>query len=76
MSQVESYPPLPGATPKRAPTYRAMHAHYHPIKVSQKWAEMVAAMVSLRTNSPAYDAARDRERHNETTYARGKTGAS
>jgi hypothetical protein len=72
----QSYPPLPGATPKRTPTYRAQHAHYHPVKVSQKWAEMVAAMVALRTNSAGQDARRDRERHNETTYARGTTGGS
>lgn len=72
----EFYPPKPGATPKRTPTYRAQHAHYHPVKASQKWAEMVAAMQADRTKSAAQDAARERERHNETTYARGTTGGS
>lgn len=70
------YPPKPGATPKRTPTYRAQHAHYHPVKASQKWAEMVAAMQADRTKSVAQDEARQRERHNETTYARGTTGGS
>jgi hypothetical protein len=72
----QSYPPKPGATPKRTPTYRASHAHYHPVKVSAKWAEMVKAMVADRVRSADQDAARDRERQNETTYARGTTGGS
>lgn len=68
--------PAPGATPRRTPTYRAAHAHYHPVKVSKKWAEIIAAMQADRVKSAGQDATRERERRNETTYARGETGGS
>ena len=51
-------------------------AHYHPIKASKTWQAMVAAMQAERTRSEAQDAARDREREHETTYARDELGFS
>jgi len=75
MSDQAPTPTVPTATATPS-TYTTKRAHYHPIKVSAKWAAMVAAMQALATNSPDQRAARDRERHNETTYARGELGGN
>lgn len=70
------YPPAPGATPVRTPTYLAMHAHYHAIRVTEKWAQLVQGMQADAINSAPHRAARDRERLHETTYYRHTTGGS
>lgn len=75
MTDIRTHP-IAGPSPRRTPTYHAQHAHYHPIKISKKWAALVQAMQADRVKSAGQDARRDRERHNETTYARGTTGGS
>ena len=57
-------------------TNRAHDAHYHPIKVTQLWAAFMAAMNDEATVTVAKRAEQRRERHDETTYARGELGGS
>jgi hypothetical protein len=60
-----------------APTSHKLHnAHYHPIKVTEKWAAFMAEMEAGATRVVTERDRKRRERHNETTYARGTTGGS
>jgi len=52
------------------------NAHYHPIKVTEKWAAFMAEMEAGATRVITERDRKRRERHNETTYARGTTGGS
>lgn len=60
-----------------APTSHKLHnAHYHPIKVTEKWAAFMASLEADATRAVTERDRKRRERHNETTYARGTTGGS
>ena len=58
------------------PPNRLHNAHYHPIKVTQKWAAFVAVMGSEAKASAERRKARDAQRRRETTYARDELGST
>ena len=57
----------------RAP--KVKDAHYHAIRATERWSELVAAEQAARINSLTEDERRQREREHETTYARHELGA-
>ena len=56
------------------PSNPARDAHYHPIRVTELWAQFVAATQALAVQGPGYRERKDREHEHETTYARGELG--
>jgi hypothetical protein len=52
------------------------NAHYHPIKVTQKWAAFVTAMGTEAKTSAERRKAREAQRRRETTYARDELGST
>ena len=57
-------------------TNKAHRAHYHPIKVTERWRAFVAGMGDEATATVTKRVRHQRERKAETTYARNELGGS
>ena len=64
------------ASTAQPPPNRLHNAHYHPIKVTQKWAAFVTAMGTEAKTSAERRKAREAQRRRETTYARDELGST